>query len=612
MTLKKRACSSVVFELSLFIGTQTDDPTIKVELPLNIFERHAGIFGSSGSGKTVLAKIIIEEASRLGLPVIAIDPQGDIASLAKLEEPGVIEKHGLSIEMLRDYMNKVRVNIFTPGSSKGRQIGLDPLKFPQKGAGIETEDIVHLLDNSARTLVKVLVRLGGLGATHEASAFACIYSIIKAYWDKGMEVKGFGNLADLVTDDPMKLVPDIDKLMALSDRKNLAKALRSLTVGARQLLFTADEKLDIDKLIQRADNRTPINIIFLKTLPTEEEKLFFLTIFITRLYEWMIRQGSTGKPKLIFFIDEIAPFMPAGMIKPAPKDSLLLVLRQARKYGVICVACSQSPRDVDFKAFEQMGTYAIGRLTTRQSMDSIEHIVSAGMGEAETERMKHILPRLSQGEFLLVSPEYKQGGVLLRTRWLLTKHETLNENDIKKLRDKLASTGLIGIDESNEAEMKEISLRGKARTQEAVDKEKQARKEKAVEEAKKPETSEDVLNALIARLETIARTKFGLQFMRELITVKRLDFELAYQQYYGETIHALETGLGQKTEDEGRKYLVYDFKTLLDNVMKETNAPLLEVNPEEIRRRFEAIVLSSRKNNILERVILGKPFLKYK
>jgi hypothetical protein len=595
--------------MSLFLGTKVEDATSKVELPLNIFERHMGIFGSSGSGKTVLAKVIIEEASRLGLPVIAIDPQGDIASLAKLEEPNILEKHGLPIEMLRDYKSKVRVNIFTPGSSKGRQIGLDPLKFPQKKAGADSEDIIYLLDNSVRTLVKLLIRLGGLRATQEASAFACVYNIVKAYWDKGVEVKGFGHLADFVTDDPLKLVPDIDKYMAIPERRNLAKALRSLTVGAHQLLFTADEKLDIDKLIQRTENRTPINILFLKTLPTEEEKMFFLTIFITRLYEWMIRQGSTSQPKLIFFIDEIAPFIPAGVIKPAPKDALLLVLRQARKYGVICITCSQSPKDVDYKAFEQMGTYAIGRLTTKQSMDAIERIVSSGIGEAETQKITQVLPRLNRGEFLLISPEYEGSGALVRTRWLLTKHETLTENDIKKLKEKLASPGLIGIDEPSETEKESKKPKTEiGDTKETM----KPREDKPAEGTKKPETSEDILNALIARLEKIARAKFGLQFMKELVSNKELDFNLAYQQYYGETLHALKTGLGLKREKEGKEFLAYDFKTLLDNVIKETNAPLIEVNPEEIQSRFEEIVLASKKSNVIDRVILGKPFLRYR
>jgi hypothetical protein len=595
--------------MSLYIGTNGEDSTTKVMLPLNIFERHMGIFGSSGSGKTVLAKVIVEEASRIGLPIIAIDPQGDIASLAKLEEPEVLENHGLPIDMLRDYKSKVRVNIFTPGSSKGRQIGLDPLKFPSKAIGADSEDIIYLLDNSVRTLVKLLIRLGGLRATQEASAFACVYNIVKAYWDKGVEVKGFGHLADIVTEDPMKLVPDINKFMEMSERRNLAKALRSLTVGAHQLLFTANEKLDIDKMIQRTENRTPINVLFLKTLPTEEEKMFFLTIFITRLYEWMIRQGSTSKPKMIFFIDEIAPFIPAGVVKPAPKDALLLVLRQARKYGVICITCSQSPKDVDYKAFEQMGTYAVGRLTTKQSMDAIERIVSSGIGEAETQKITDVLPRLNRGEFLLISPEYKEGGILLRTRWLLTKHETLSENDIKKLSERLASTGLIGIDEPSEVKI-EATPTSPAVGNSNV--ETKPAKEVGPEETKKPETSEDVLNALIARLEMIAKTKFGLQFMRELVENKRMDFDLAYQQYYGETIHALETGLALKREEGGQMFLIYDFNTLLDNVVKETNAPLIDINPEEIKLKFEQMVLKSKKSNVIDRIILGKPFLRYR
>jgi hypothetical protein len=67
-----------------------------------------------------------------------------------------------------------------------------------------------------------------------------------------------------------------------------------------------------------------------------------------------------------------------------------------------------------------------------------------------------------------------------------------------------------------------------------------------------------------------------------------------------------------KREEEGKKFLVYDFKTLLANVIRETNAPLIEVNPEEIQTRFEEIVLTSKKSNLIDRIILGKPFLTYK
>ena len=39
------------------------------------------IVGMTGSGKTILGKIIIEEAALQGIPSILIDPKGDLASM---------------------------------------------------------------------------------------------------------------------------------------------------------------------------------------------------------------------------------------------------------------------------------------------------------------------------------------------------------------------------------------------------------------------------------------------------------------------------------------------------------------------------------------------------
>jgi len=46
-----------------------------------LFNTHAVVLGASGSGKTVQCKTIIEEAILNDIPVIAIDPKGDIAAL---------------------------------------------------------------------------------------------------------------------------------------------------------------------------------------------------------------------------------------------------------------------------------------------------------------------------------------------------------------------------------------------------------------------------------------------------------------------------------------------------------------------------------------------------
>ncbi|TLY09697.1 MAG: DUF853 family protein, partial [Thaumarchaeota archaeon] len=54
----------------------------KFELDRVSLTKHAIILGATGSGKTVLSKVIVEEAALQGIPTFAIDPKGDIANLA--------------------------------------------------------------------------------------------------------------------------------------------------------------------------------------------------------------------------------------------------------------------------------------------------------------------------------------------------------------------------------------------------------------------------------------------------------------------------------------------------------------------------------------------------
>src|SRR6266702_903173 len=67
--------------MSLQLGTDPEAKT-PVELPEDALLRHVVILGATGAGKTVFAKAFLEEAVRAGVPVIAVDAQGDLASLA--------------------------------------------------------------------------------------------------------------------------------------------------------------------------------------------------------------------------------------------------------------------------------------------------------------------------------------------------------------------------------------------------------------------------------------------------------------------------------------------------------------------------------------------------
>ncbi|MHA2386536.1 MAG: helicase HerA-like domain-containing protein, partial [Candidatus Thorarchaeota archaeon] len=107
----------------LWLGTYLDEEgkrtDKKFEITVDLLRRHGGIFGSTGSGKTVLSKVILEEAAMEGIPIIAFDPQGDIASLMLPGDPKQLTEKGVPIKHLEEYMDKVIVRVFTPASSKG-------------------------------------------------------------------------------------------------------------------------------------------------------------------------------------------------------------------------------------------------------------------------------------------------------------------------------------------------------------------------------------------------------------------------------------------------------------------------------------------------------------
>ena len=87
--LKRREGGFVDFEqLGVFyLGREVDPSTMEsTEQPLlydsSDLTTHAVIVGMTGSGKTGLGVGLIEEAAIDGVPVLAIDPKGDLGNLA--------------------------------------------------------------------------------------------------------------------------------------------------------------------------------------------------------------------------------------------------------------------------------------------------------------------------------------------------------------------------------------------------------------------------------------------------------------------------------------------------------------------------------------------------
>src|SRR5574338_69945 len=115
-------------EPALRLGTRRDETGGSVDLPVRALLRHAIALGSSGSGKTVFCKVVVEEVVRRGVPVIAIDPQGDLAALALgPASDAELAAQGADPAIAAELRDKLDVVVFTPASHKGVALCADPV-----------------------------------------------------------------------------------------------------------------------------------------------------------------------------------------------------------------------------------------------------------------------------------------------------------------------------------------------------------------------------------------------------------------------------------------------------------------------------------------------------
>ncbi|HEU4613618.1 MAG TPA: hypothetical protein VFS15_16115, partial [Kofleriaceae bacterium] len=231
----------------------------------------------------------------------------------------------------------------------------------------------------------------------------------------------------------------IDRYARYLEPKKIRAAIRRaarLDVGARRLLFHDGLPIDIDVLLGRSGpgatpaGKTRVAVIYLNTLHAQEDKEFIVAALADRLYSWMLRNPS---PELqaVFYVDEVAPFIPP-VEKPACKEDLSLLFKQARKFGVGCLIATQNPGDVDYKALSQFGAWFIGRLATRQDIKKVEPALRSLAGD-NTDAVVAALPGLKPGELFVLAPDHFDAPCPLATRRLVTTHQTLDEATIDRL-----------------------------------------------------------------------------------------------------------------------------------------------------------------------------------
>ena len=412
---------------------------------------HGVCFGMTGSGKTGVCVVLLEEAIRAGIPCLVLDLKGDLANLAlsfPSLEPGDFEpwvdgdeaaRQGMTPQALaasiagrwRDGLAAAGIRtpeiaamraagviaVFTPGSTAGRPVNVLGGFAP----GAPTEEDPEIARGRFTNAVAALLDLAGVQADPITSPEGIFLAgSFERTWSRGETVTLERLIRDLADPPVTRLgVMDLDDLFPKPKRMAAAAALNALVAAPAFAAWTKGAPLDPAVLLRAADGRPRASIFYLAHL-SERERSFFTASLLSSVVSWMRAQGGATTLRALLYMDEIYGYLPPHPANPPSKEPLLTLLKQARASGLGVLLATQNPVDVDYKALANAGTWLLGRLQTDQDrerlMDGMLGAAGAGADRAALERAISALPPRS-----FVLHDSRSGGPRLFTsRWAIS------------------------------------------------------------------------------------------------------------------------------------------------------------------------------------------------
>jgi hypothetical protein len=409
---------------------------------------HGVIVGMTGSGKTGLGIVLIEECLAAGVPTLLIDPKGDLTNLC-LTFPALapadfapwvnasdVSKAGMSVDefatqqavtwkdglagwgiapdRIAALRQQVEFEVYTPGSAAGRRLNLvGSLEAPKAGA--DPEDTADEIESYVTTLLGMM----GIDADPLSSREHVLLSSLMANsWGQGRDLD-LPTLLGQVQQPPMRKlgVLELDQFFPASDRGAFAIRMNSLLASPGFATWMTGDAVDIEAMLHTADGRPRCAIITTSHL-SDDQRQSVTALILAKFVTWTRRQSGSSDLRALLYMDEVAGYLPPTA-NPPTKKPIMTLLKQARAFGVGVVLSTQNPVDVDYKALSNAGTWLIGRLQTERDKDRlVDGLTSAG-GGVDVSALGDTISSLGKRQFVL-----KKAGsdtpALTTTRWAMS------------------------------------------------------------------------------------------------------------------------------------------------------------------------------------------------
>ena len=434
----------------LVLGSSVDAPGAPVAVDSADLTTHGVIVGMTGSGKTGLGIVLLEEALLAGVPALILDPKGDMGNLllafpelapadfrpwvneddartagmsaddfaakTAADWKAGLESHGIGPERIRALREAAEMTIYTPGSEAGVPLNVvGSLQAPPLSWETESETLRDEIEGTVMSLLGLI----GIQADPLASReFVLLSNLIEHAWRAGRDL----DLATLIGEiqaPPLRQlgVFDVDTFFPPKERTALALRLNGLIASPAFSAWGQGAPLDVGALLRSADGRPRAAIVYLAHL-SEDERQFAVTLVLSKLVTWMRTQPGTSDLRALVYMDEVFGFVPPTAAPPAKKP-ILTIFKQARAFGVGMVLSTQNPVDLDYKAMSNAGTWMVGRLQTDNDKARVLDGLKSAAGGTDLAALDATIGGLGKRQFMLVSAKASKP-IVFATRWAMS------------------------------------------------------------------------------------------------------------------------------------------------------------------------------------------------
>ncbi len=424
------------------------------ELPPHHFTTHGVVLGMTGSGKTGLSIVLVEEALRSGVPVIAIDLKGDLPNLLlnfpSLEKEAYLpwvdveaatrdgltpeqiaqgiadkwraglQKSGLGSADMQALHDAIEPRIITPGARIAEPV--DVLSSLSRRSPLWDEDEDAALEQLAAG-VSLLLQLAG----RDGDPRGRDHVVLSALAERRLRAGEAAPLAELLRDvlaPPLSRIGAMDfaEFLPARDQQALAQDLNTLVASAKLKSWLSGAPLDVGSWLAKKDGKTPL-VIFSVAHLDDTERSLVLGLLLEEVLTWVRSLSGTSELRALVLFDEVFGFLPPHPANPPTKKPLLALLKQARAFGVGVVLATQNPMDLDYKALSNAGVWCIGRLQTDADRERVvEGLRGAdgGLGGLDAPTLGTILRNLPPRTFFVRDVHRTPACALLETRFTMS------------------------------------------------------------------------------------------------------------------------------------------------------------------------------------------------